>query len=105
MRLNPSAKLCQRCGKLGIQGKLGHKLDKSLDRREGMWAVKNPAALGKRAFVDWHNTFEVGETIPQSHIEAIQLLQQKGWYVFLACFCGPKKEQKVRITLATPPKP
>ena len=80
---------------------LDTKLDKSLDSRKGMWVVKNPAALGKRAFVDWHNTFEVGEAIPESHIEAIQLLQQKGWYVFLACFCGPKREQKVRITLAT----
>ena len=86
---------------LASKASLDTKLDKSLDSRKGMWVVKNPAALGRRAFVDWRNTFEVGETIPKSHIEAIQPLQQKGWYVFMACFCGPKREQKVRITLAT----
>ena len=78
---------------LASKASLDTKLDKSLDSRKGMWVVKKSAALGKRAFVDWHNTFEVGEAIPKSHIEAIQLLQQKGWYVFLACFCGPKREE------------
>ena len=86
---------------LASKASLGTKLDKSLDCRQGMWVVKNPQAFWQRAFVDWHNTFEVDEAIPKSHIEAIQLLQQKGWYVFMACLWPENREQKIRLTLAT----
>ena len=65
-----------------------------LPKGGGRWVLKAESRL--RVMVDWYQTLELpGGHVPQASLEALKLLKQHGFQVFIVSFCGPTRQREV----------
>lgn len=62
---------------------------------------KDPATCGTGVAVDFHKTLEIGGTVPQAHLEAMDSLVKGGLQVTVLSFAGQQRGEEVKAHLAS----